>query len=318
MKKILMLFAGCWFSVGVLAEMVDPVVVENDGISITMDELQHIVEGWGRDMQIAAANDPDSRLELIRMTLAGKKLARDSQSVTREEDPDYYWSRELQLRGVLRHLFIQRYLENLEVPDMQPLARERFLADKDKYAKVPERRMTSHILFGCVIGECDSEELKKTADKVLAELQSGGNFEQLAAEYSDDPGSKDKGGKFGRWISKGEAHVVKSYTKAAFDLEAVGDISGIVGSRYGLHIIRLDEIQPSYYLPFEEVEPQVIQQLEQEYRKLAAMDFDRRYAPVGEVIMDEAMIEEILEPYKTYDAEAAVGDAADPQTQSSN
>jgi parvulin-like peptidyl-prolyl isomerase len=315
MKKVLIAFVCAVFSVCSMAQNADPVVVQNDGIELTREELQYIVQGWGRDMQIAAANNAESRRELINMTLAGKKLARDSQNVTREEDPDYYWSRELQIRGALRHLFVQRYLENVQVPDMQPLARERYLADKDKYGKVPERRMTSHILFRCIPNECDSEQLYKTANEVLSKLKAGGNFEQLAAEYSEDPGSKDKGGKFDRWLAKGEPHVVAQYTNAAFDIGEVGGITGLVNSKYGLHIIRLDEIQESRYLPFEEVEASIIQQLEQEYRKLAAMDFDKRYAPVGEVIMDDALIEDIFAPYQSYDAEAEDANVAAPQNQ---
>ena len=311
MKKVLIAFACSLMSVCSVAQTTDPVVVENDGIELTREELQYIVQGWARDMQIAAANNPESRRELIKMALASKKLANASASVSREADPEFYWSRELQVRGVLRHLLVKHYLDTLEVPDMQPLAEERFLADRDKYAKVPERRMTSHILFRCIPHQCDREELNERANWVLAELKAGGDFEDLAAQYSDDPASKDKGGKFDRWLAKGEPHVVKEYTKAVFGLEEVGDISELVGTRFGLHIIRLDEIQPSYYREFEEVEAEVVQRLEQEYRKLAAMEFDQRYGPVGELELDEAAIEDILAPYKTFDADAEAEAGAD-------
>lgn len=279
-------------------------VVEDGGVALTRDELQHVVQGWGRDMRIAAANNPDSRRELLTMAMASKKIARDAQRITVDEDAEFYWSRELQVRGVLRHLMVQHYLDTVELPDLVPLARERYLADKDKYGKVPERRMTSQILFRCAPRECDAEQVKKTANKVLAELDAGGNFEQLAAEYSDDAASKDQGGKFDRWLARGEPHVVPQYTKAAFAIDEVGGYSGLVNSKYGGHIIRLDDIQPAHYKTYEEVAPVIIQQLEQEYKKLAAQEFDRRYAMSDQAVFDDAALDEIFAPYQTFDADA--------------
>jgi len=85
-----------------------------------------------------------------------------------------------------------------------------------------------------------SEELKRAAYERLnaarAELDAGSSFEDVAAQYSDDA-SAARGGDLG-WIGRGM--MVPEFEEAVFAL-AIGEISGVVPSRFGFHIIRLDE-----------------------------------------------------------------------------
>ena len=61
--------------------------------------------------------------------------------------------------------------------------------------------------------------------------------------------------------------------------------------------------------PQDEVKGKIIATLEKEYKELAAMEFDRDYAPTGELVIDDATLQEMLAPYKTLDGEGASGDA---------
>ncbi len=108
---------------------------------------------------------------------------------------------------------------------------------------------TSHILISFgedarTPGYQPSEDVKaKTkakAEQVYKELKAGGDFGKLAEKYSDDPGSKDKGGSYEMFIGR-RGPFVKEYNEAAFKLEKPGDISPITESQFGYHIIRLDE-----------------------------------------------------------------------------
>jgi len=78
------------------------------------------------------------------------------------------------------------------------------------------------------------EEAKQLADQVLAELKRGGDFAALAEKYSDDPGSKRRGGKLGSFTRR---RMVKPFADAAFALKP-GDTSGVVETRFGYHIIK--------------------------------------------------------------------------------
>lgn len=115
----------------------------------------------------------------------------------------------------------------------------------DKNERVPEIR-ASHILTTFVVnGKVDSAAAYATAKLILDSLKAGGDFAELASKYSRDTGSMDKGGDLGFFQRR---RMVKPFDDAAFSLKNVGDISDIVTTRYGYHIIKLTGklARPSY------------------------------------------------------------------------
>ena len=84
-----------------------------------------------------------------------------------------------------------------------------------------------------------------------------------------------------------------------YEIENVGDHSGIVDSRFGLHIIQLDGIEEAHYKPYEEVKDQIIATLRKEYIDLSAKEFDAGFRFTEDTYIDTGVVEEILAPYKT-------------------
>jgi len=116
--------------------------------------------------------------------------------------------------------------------------------------QVPNRVHVEHILL-FTKGKTDAEvaEIKKKAEDVLKQVKKGGNFEDLAKKYSEDPGSKDKGGDLG-WII--EKQTVPEFEKAAFSLSK-GQVSDLVQTVYGFHIIKVLDRETAHTKPFDEV-----------------------------------------------------------------
>lgn len=137
--------------------------------------------------------------------------------------------------------------------------------------EVPDRVHVEHILLSTV-GKTDAEvaEVKKQAESILAQARKGANFEDLAKKYSDDPGSKAKGGDLG-WLVHGQT--VAEFDKAAFDTPK-GQISDLVKAQYGFHIIKVLDKENQHTKPFDEVKdsirtPYLLQKADQESNSIA-------------------------------------------------
>ncbi len=114
--------------------------------------------------------------------------------------------------------------------------------------KVTEKRdriaqiRASHILasFRKPDGTIDSAAAKAKIDSVKEALKKGADFAELAEKYSDDPGSKEKGGDLGFFSRR---MMVKEFDEAAFNLKK-GEVSDIIKTQYGYHIIKLTDEKP--------------------------------------------------------------------------
>jgi peptidyl-prolyl cis-trans isomerase D len=121
--------------------------------------------------------------------------------------------------------------------------------------EVPNRVHAEHILF-TTVGKTDAEvaEIKKKAEDVLAQAhKKGANFEDLAKKYSEDPGSKTKGGDLG-WLVQGQT--VPEFEKAAFSLPK-GEISDLIKTQYGFHIIKVLDKETAHTKTFDEVKDSI-------------------------------------------------------------
>ena len=121
--------------------------------------------------------------------------------------------------------------------------------------QVPNRVHVQHILLNTV-GQPDAsvDEIKKKAEDILAQAKKkGSNFEELAKKYSEDPGSKTKGGDIG-WIVQGQT--VPEFEKTAFSLNK-GDISDLVKTQYGFHIIKVLDKESAHTKTLDEVKEQI-------------------------------------------------------------
>ncbi|HEY6265380.1 MAG TPA: peptidyl-prolyl cis-trans isomerase [Candidatus Acidoferrum sp.] len=116
--------------------------------------------------------------------------------------------------------------------------------------QVPNRVHVEHILL-MTVGKTDAEvdEIKKKAEDVLKQARSGAKFEDLAKKYTEDPGTKDKGGDLG-WLVQGQT--VPEFEKAAFTLQK-GQISDLVRTQYGFHIIKVIDKETARTKSFDEV-----------------------------------------------------------------
>ena len=146
--------------------------------------------------------------------------------------------------------------------------------NKDKFGQ-PKRVRLRHILipFNSKDPEAAGTARKK-AESIREEALHGKDFGELAKKYSEDSGSKDRGGDLG-FISRGQ--VIPQIEEEAFSLKA-GAISKVIETRFGFHILKADEWQEARVDPLEKVADQIQTLLRnRRARELALDEADQAY-----------------------------------------
>jgi peptidyl-prolyl cis-trans isomerase C len=131
-----------------------------------------------------------------------------------------------------------------------------------------ERARARHILIR--VAPNASKDERAAALKKIQDIQKqvkGGDFAELAKKYSEDPGSKERGGDLG-YFSRGD--MVDPFEKAAFSLN-VGQVSDIVTTDFGYHIIRLEERKAATKFTFDDVKDDLKEYL---FQQRAARKFE--------------------------------------------
>lgn len=169
------------------------------------------------------------------------------------------------LRETLRQdIGIQKLIETQLEPDVTvtETQKKEFYQDNQEQMTQPERVKVSHILVGVESNATaeQKEQAKEEAEALRTRLAAGEDFAALARESSDDPGSKERGGDLD-WVARGAT--VPPFEEAAFSLEP-GEISDVVETSFGYHILKVAERKPSGVAPYEEVEDRIEEFLTQE------------------------------------------------------
>ncbi|HVV71890.1 MAG TPA: peptidylprolyl isomerase, partial [Verrucomicrobiae bacterium] len=143
---------------------------------------------------------------------------------------------------------------------------KKFYDDNPAKFEQPEMVRASHILFStrnpdtnAELSDTQKAAKRKAAEDVLKRARAGEDFAKLAKEYSEDPGSKDKGGEY--QFPRGQ--MVPEFESAAFSLKT-NEISDIVTTQFGYHIIKLSEKIPAKKVEMAKVSPDIRAYLKQE------------------------------------------------------
>jgi len=151
---------------------------------------------------------------------------------------------------------------------------KKFYDDNPSKFEQPEMVRASHILLSTKDPDTNKEltdEQKsakhKKAEEVLKRAKAGEDFAKLAKEYSEDPGSKDKGGEY--QFSRGQ--MVPQFETAAFSLKT-NEVSDIVTTQFGYHIIKLSEKIPAKKVELSKVAPDIKEYLKQQLAQKRSED----------------------------------------------
>jgi peptidyl-prolyl cis-trans isomerase C len=219
-----------------IEQLVSAELLYQSGLKLEVKELEKKVE------------------DKITQARAGYAKPEEFEAVLKAQDIDEKLLREYTRKEIIVNNLIEKeIIPKVKVSDEEIL---KFYNDnKERYFSKPEQVRASHILIG-VDQKADEETKKKAKEKaeaVLKEVKEGKkDFAELAKSNSTCP-SKDQGGDLGPF---GKGQMVKPFEDAAFALKQ-GEVSGIVETQFGYHIIKLTEKKASENVSLDEAKTKI-------------------------------------------------------------
>lgn len=249
----------------------DDAIVASRGVaSITMHDIDTLMMQLDPKVRPGFLDSP----ERIERTLNGMLLSRQVTAEAEKnglQNTEEYQDRIAMARyNILMQMQIDAYMKSLEEPDFVPIAKEKYLVDDGTLYGEPDRRDLSYILVSDKTR--DDAAAKKLINEIRDRILAGETFESQARIYSDDKPSRRSNNLLDDNLSWQLTDVVKGATdpefeKALWALKKVGDISPVVKSSFGYHVIRLDAIKPAEKHPFESVKGIIIKPMREKWRE---------------------------------------------------
>lgn len=225
---------------------------KKEGIKVTPDQLRAEMQ---RDIDAYLLRTGLSKSEFEDRLKRGGHESLAAFIDERVKQPEYE-------RNVLHiRLLEKKYADKLTPTDEE--IKGRYDRDKERLYSQPEKVRASHILIKSSAGDDEEKkaDAKKRADAVLTKAkETGADFAALAREQSEGP-SADSGGDLGFFPRKGV--MVEPFAAAAFDLKT-GDVSDIVETQFGYHVIRVTDRREAKVVTLEEAKPAIVRELRAE------------------------------------------------------
>lgn len=250
-QGIAILFAVC-MAINVGAD--DTVLLQYQDIKVTAQELQYILEiQIPPDVREQFMGNNERVRQMISDLYIVRQFAAEARAAGLESDPSVKFQMNYQADRVLMDRFMEKTIADAKKPDFENLALQAYEVDKQKF-RMPEAVRASHILIKVAENRND-EQAKALAQELRERAVAGEDFAKLAAEHSDDPSAKQNMGDLG-YFEKGR--MVKEFADAAYALQNEGDISEVVKTQYGYHVIRLQDHRSAQDLSFDKVKAELI------------------------------------------------------------
>lgn len=254
----------------------DAVVVSQGAAALTLSDVDARLRRVPEDKRAGFMNSPERIEELLSNMLLIRQLAIDARADGLHESADIAAELELAADEILAKHHLERQIASTETPDFSAGAYERYISSPGLYS-TPETVTVRHLTV--LRDNHGDDAARKKAEALRAQfVAEGGDFEAFVKTHSEEKSAPLAGGLLER-LERGKA--VGSFEEAAFGLDEPGELSPVVNTRFGYHVIMLLDRQPSVRQPFEQVKPAIEQAMKSEFlarRKKEILDHYRAQA----------------------------------------
>lgn len=238
----------------VMAQAADPVLMEGHGVVVRESDILSDAKRLPPEMRASFLARKDSVAQMADAIYIRRVLALRATEAQMDKQPETAAAVKIASDKVLSDAYLAKFDKD-HIPDQKLVdaqVRAAYLANKDKYL-APEQAHVAHIL----IANQDEAKAKAQIEKLRQEAASGADFAKLAKDNSSDTSSALKGGDLGL-VPRGQT--APEFEAAAFALGKPGELSQVVKTQFGYHIIKLIEKKPARTMALDEVKPQLEKQ----------------------------------------------------------
>lgn len=243
------------------------VVAKQGGVSVTLDDIDMFAQTIPPEQRNGFFDSPARLEDLIGTLLLKKQLAVEARSLGLDHDPTVLAKIAAASDNALSVARMKKFKEDLKLPDFAELAKEEFLGHKETYA-LPTKIDVKQVLIS--IKTHSHDEAKALAETVRKDaVDKPAEFDALVEKFSEDP-SKSKN--HGLIADAGGKQYVRAFSDAAKELKKIGDLSPVVESPFGYHVLKLVNRTTPPPPTFDDVKQKIIAQLQADYTEKQVRD----------------------------------------------
>jgi parvulin-like peptidyl-prolyl isomerase len=238
----------------------DPILVKGEGLELRRSDFELEKKSVPPDQRLQLSTNMERIQRTLERMTVNRAMLDELRKTDFEKDPVVQAELKYTYDQKLVSLYVAKLTADIALPNFEPAMREKYKLQAAQLTE-PEKVRASHILVTSKTRSKD--EARKRAEEVRAKALAGANFIELVKEYSEDPSARRNSGDMGYFPA---AQMVPEFSKAAFALVKEGDISPVVETEFGFHVIRFVDRQPSRTPTFEEVRPTYLEEFTREYQ----------------------------------------------------
>lgn len=253
------------------------VVAEQNGAQVTLQDIDAYAAKISEKDRAGFFDSPKRIESTIMELLLKKQLAAQAHADKLDQDPGVQRQIQLSTENTLAGAQLEHYKASLKLPDFDELAREYYLAHKDEFVATGDVQV-KHVLVSTK-NRSDDEAKSRIGEVEASARAHPDQFDALVEKYSDDPSKTDNHGLIDEAASN---KMAGPFAKAAAALKKPGDISPIVKTAFGYHVLKLVVHNPDKQKSFDEIRAGLVEKLRSDWvnQRMAQYTGDLRGKPL--------------------------------------